>query len=347
MYIGNKILWRVKQYFYMEDYFTSVLLRFAIVFVFSGCLFSVSAQQVEDFSLLRENALLLNPALAGTQGWIHGTATFRKQFTRIEKSPYTVLLAMDGEIKDKRLGIGGYIIHDVTGPTGKTAGTISVAYNIPLYKNKYTPRFSNGRANHVLSIGASISVVQYRLDANQLLLDNPGDPQLYTSNGYKIYPDASFGIYYKYKQNFYVGISVPQIMGLNINYRGNDGAAQIKKMQHLNILLGGKIELARGNFSIDPVASFRWVKGAPPQGDIGLRIMMYKIFFIGANYRSINYTVFEGGFSVKDLFFLSYAYDFNFSKYRKDIGSTHEISLSFKINKTSRVWRGTGPALRF
>ena len=154
-------------------------------------------------------------------------------------------------------------------------------------------------------------------------------------------------IYYKYKNNFYTGISVPQLMGLNINYRGNDGTAMIKKVQHLNILVGGKIEFARGNFSIDPVASFRWTKNSPPQGDVGVRFNMYKAFFIGANYRSLNYAVFEGGFAVKDLFFLSYAYDFNFSKYRKDLGSTHEVTLSFKINKTGRVWRGVGPALRF
>ena len=305
-----------------------------------------TAQQVEEFSLLRENAFVLNPALAGTQGWIHGTATFRKQFTRIEQSPYTALLAMDGQIKGKNLGIGGYIIHDVTGPTGKTAGTISVAYNIPLYK-KYSARASNGKSDHILSIGASLSVVQYRLQADKLLLDNPGDPRLYTSTGSKIFPDASFGIYYKWRNNFYAGVSVPQIMGLNINYRGNDGTAMIKKMQHLNILLGGKIEWARGNFSLDPVASFRWVKGAPPQGDVGLRFMIYKIFYVGANYRSLNYAIAEAGFSVKDLFFVSYASDFNLSKYRKDLGGTHEICLSFKISQTGRVWRGAGPALRF
>ncbi|HLP21142.1 MAG TPA: PorP/SprF family type IX secretion system membrane protein, partial [Chitinophagales bacterium] len=188
-----------------------------LVFLFSWFLVfgSASAQQVEEFSLLRENAFVLNPALAGQNGWIHGTATFRKQFTRIEQSPYTALLAMDGQIKDKNLGIGGYIIQDVTGPTGKTSGTISLAYSIPLYKNKYTPRMSNGQANHVLSIGASVSVVQYRLQADKLLLDNPGDPELYTTRGSRIFPDASFGIYYKYKDNFYAGVSAPQIMGLN------------------------------------------------------------------------------------------------------------------------------------
>lgn len=317
-----------------------------LLIAISFCLLTSQAQQVESFSLLRENAFTLNPALAGTQGYIHGVATFRKQFTRIDESPYTAMFSMDGEIKEKHLGIGGFVIHDVTGPTGKTAGTVAVAYNIPLYK-KYSARNSNGRANHVLSVGASLSVVQYRLQANKLILDNPGDPELYTSKGYKIFPDASFGIYYKYKDVVYAGISVPQIMGLNIDYRGTDGEAKIKKVQHINFLIGGKIAWARGNFSIDPVAALRWAKGGPPQGDIGLRFMMYRIFWIGANYRSLNYAVFDAGFNVKDVFKVSYAYDLNCAKYRQDIGSTHEISLSFNILKSNRVWRGVGPVLRF
>lgn len=306
----------------------------------------VHAQQVESFSLVRENAFVLNPAMAGTQGYIHGVATFRKQFTRITESPYTAMLAMDGEIKEKHLGIGGYVLHDVTGPTGKTSGTVAVAYHIPLQK-RYGTRYSNGRANHVLSIGASLSFVQYRLRADKLVLDNPGDPQLYTSRGSKFFPDASFGIYYKWKEKMYAGISVPQIMGLNIDYRGTDGEAKIKTVQHLNFLVGGKIEWARGNFNIQPVAALRWVNGAPPQGDVGLRFEMYKIFWVGANYKSLNYMVFEGGFNVKDIFRIAYAYDFDFSKYRKDMGSTHEICASFTIPKSGKIWRGVGPVLRF
>jgi type IX secretion system PorP/SprF family membrane protein len=307
---------------------------------------SISAQQVEDFSLLRENAFVLNPALAGTEGYIHGTATFRKEFLQIQQSPYTAMLAMDGEIKSKHIGLGGYLIDDVTGPTGKTGGSLAFAYNVPLQR-KYGTHFTNGQIDHVLSIGAAFTIMQYRLDGSQLLLNNPGDPSLYTSSGYRVYPDASFGVYYKWKDYLFAGVSVPQLLGLNVNYRGTDGTAEIKKVQHLNILVGGKISWARGNMSVDPIAAFRWVKGAPPQGDIGLRLVIYKVFWIGTNYRSLNTQVFEGGFNVKDLFQLSYAYDFNFAKYRTDVGPTHEISASFRIIKSSRVWRGVGPDLRF
>ncbi|MDB5281358.1 MAG: Bacteroidetes-specific putative rane protein [Bacteroidota bacterium] len=318
-----------------------------IFFAFFGLLsVGLYAQQVEDFSLLRENAFVLNPALAGTEGYIHGTATFRKEFLSIDQSPYTAMFAMDGQIKEKHIGLGGYVIHDVTGPTGKTGGSFAFAYNLPIAKKRGF-RYTNGEVDHVLSFGAAISVVQYRLDGSQLLVNNQGDPGLYTTGGFKVFPDASFGIYYKWKEQLFAGVSVPQIMGLNVNYRASDGTAEIKKVQHLNILVGGKIAWDKENFSIDPIASFRWVKGAPPQGDVGLRFVIYKVFWVGTNYRSLNYEVFEAGFNVKNVFMLSYSYDFNFSKYSKDVGATHELSISFNIPRSSRVWRGVGPALRF
>jgi type IX secretion system PorP/SprF family membrane protein len=306
----------------------------------------VYSQQVESFSLLRENSFTLNPALAGMQGWIHGTVTGRKQFSKLDGAPYTAMLAMNGQIEGKNVGIGGYLIHDVTGPTSKSAITISAAYNIQLYRAR-AARYSSKRSDHILSVGISISAVQYRLRGDQLLVNDANDPDLYTTKGFKIYPDLSFGIYYRYKNNFYLGASAPQLMGLNIDYVGSDGIARIKKIQHLYLLIGGKIEWARGNFSIDPVAAFRWVKGAPPQGDVGLRFMAYKVFWVGATYRSRHYMVFDAGFNIKDKFSVLYAYDMNLNNYRRDIGSTHEISLNFDISRAQRVWRGKGPALRF
>lgn len=307
---------------------------------------SVYTQQVESFSLIRENAFTLNPALAGMQGWIHGTITGRKQFSKLEGAPYTAMLAVNGQIEGKNVGVGGYLIHDVTGPTGKSAITLSAAYNIQLYKAR-AARYSSKRSDHILSIGIAVSAVQYRLRGDQLLVNDANDPDLYTSKGFKIHPDLSLGVYYRYKNNFYVGASAPQLMGLNIDYTGSDGIARIKKIQHLCLLIGGKIEWARGNFSIDPVAAFRWVKGAPPQGDAGLRFTAYKVFWIGANYRSRNYMVFDAGFNIKDKFSVSYAYDLSLNKYRRDIGSTHELSLVFDVSRSQRAWRGKGPALRF
>ncbi|HWB62955.1 MAG TPA: PorP/SprF family type IX secretion system membrane protein [Chitinophagales bacterium] len=306
----------------------------------------VKAQQVEDFSLVRENAFILNPAIAGTEGYVHGFGTFRKQFLQIQESPYTAVLGATGQIAAKHIGLGGYLIHDVTGPTGKSGASFAFAYNLPLQK-KRSAHYTNGDVDNTLSFGVSISVVQYRLEASQLLLDNPGDPKLFSQNGFKIFPDASFGIYYQWRDNFFAGISVPQIMGLNVNYRAADGTAEIKRVQQLNFLVGGKYAWARDKFSINPVAGLHWENGGPPQGEIGLRFNMYNIFWLGFDYKSVSYGVFEAGFNVKDVFTIAYAYDLSLAKYRPDVGASHEISLGFNIIKSTRVWRGVGPALRF
>ncbi len=303
---------------------------------------AVYGQQIEDFSLLRENAFILNPAVAGTEGWIHGVATFRKEFLQINQSPYTAVLAMNGMVLSKNIGLGGYLVDDVTGPTAKTGANLAFAYNLPIKK-----KYNNADPDHILSFGASVTIVQYRLNGSELQPTNPGDPQLIVANGTKIFPDASFGIYYKYKEDFFAGFSVPQIMGLNINYQSKDGTAAIKTEQQLNFLVGGKISFNRGKLSIDPVADFRYQKGAPPQGDIGLRFTAKNMVWVGVNYRTLNQVVFEGGFNVKDVFKLSYAYDLNTTGYTQQVGGTHEVSLSFNIIKSSRIWRGVGAAPRF
>ena len=136
-------------------------------------------------------------------------------------------------------------------------------------------------------------------------------------------------------------------MGLNVNYQSSDGTAAIKTVQQLNFLTGGSIPLNRGLLSLDPVADFRYEKGAPAQGDIGMRFAWKHKVWVGINYRTQNYVVFELGFNVKDVFKLSYAYDLNTASYTQEVGGTHELSLSFNVIKSSRIWRGVGPAPRF
>ena len=305
-----------------------------------------SAQQIEQFSLFRENAVALNPAMVGTKGFLAGTATFRKQFANITDAPYTAYLMMEGQVTDKNFGIGGSFIHDQTGPTGKTGITLAASYQIKLGKR---PDFSvhyNTASTHMLTIGLSVSMMQYRLNGSALHPEMGGDPELYTSRAYKLLPDVAFGVYYQWKQHLYAGVSVPQVLGLPENYIARDGVSSIKTVQHLNILLGGKIDIVKRKFSIDPAGTFRWVKGAPPQGDIGLRLTFLESLWVGGSYRSSQYVVMEAGIEIKGLVKLCYAYDYDLSTYRHDVGPTQEFTLGFRFNrvnpKNTKFFAGMG-----
>jgi hypothetical protein len=114
-------------------------------------------------------------------------------------------------------------------------------------------------------------------------------------------------------------------------------------VQHLNFLVGGKIPWDKDKFSLDPVGALMWANGGPPQGEIGLRMNMLKIFFIGVNYRTVDYMIFEAGFNVKQLVYFAYAYDLNVSSYRPNVGSTQEACISFKIPKPGSGGRRANP----
>ena len=295
----------------------------------------ISAQQIEEFSLIRENAVALNPAMVGIRGFLAGEMTFRKQFTQLNGSPYTAYLMMEGQVADKNFGIGASLIQDQTGPTGQTGLTVDASYQLRLGASSKDGKHYNTETSHMITFGLSVSLMQYRLNGSQLQPNQTGDPQLFTSNAYKITPDVAFGVYYQWFQHLYAGFSVPQVMGLNVNYTGRDGVSAIKTIQHLNFLVGGKIEIVKHVFSLDPVGGLRWVKGAPPQGEIGTRLTFFDGIWIGGTYRSLNTIIFDAGIEIKGLVRVSYAYDYNFSSYTMDIGPTHELTLAFQFNHVS------------
>ncbi|MFN8275998.1 MAG: PorP/SprF family type IX secretion system membrane protein [Chitinophagales bacterium] len=317
----------------------------------SACMLSlmkVDAQQIEQFTLVRENAAALNPAMVGAKGFLAGTATFRRQYININQSPYTAFVQMEGQVEDKNVGIGASFIHDNTGPVGKTGVTLSAAYQIRFNKYELLQEENvhyNTEDRHMLCVGLSFSLMQYRLNATLLHPEMQGDPELYTSHAYKLLPDMSLGVWYQWGRKFYAGISVPQIIGLKVNYIGKDGTSGIKLVQHLNFMLGGKINIKPEKFSIDPVAALRWENNAPPQGDIGLRFTFLDAIWIGANYRSLNAVIFDLGLELKGVVRLCYAYDLELSKYRNDIGGTHEACVQFRFNRqglSDRKWLGGG-----
>ena len=84
---------------------------------------------------------------------------------------------------------------------------------------------------------------------------------------------------------------------------------------------------------LEPIANVHYVIGAPFQGVLALRYSYDDIFYVEAGYRSLSTMIFGAGITIKDMFSINYAYDFNFNKVRVNLGSVHEIQLKFKFNE--------------
>src|SRR5438045_9601995 len=85
------------------------------VFIFSSIV--IQAQQLNSSSLYELQGVLHDPSVAGTQK--HGTigGSFRTQWDGMPGGPQTGLVFGSAFLEKAKLGLGGYLYSDVTGPT--------------------------------------------------------------------------------------------------------------------------------------------------------------------------------------------------------------------------------------
>ena len=308
------------------------LITLSLIFLGIG----LSAQQLPDFSLYRENAFLYNPAVAGTDQASVINLSVRKQWTNINSSPFTAIASYHTSIEQKNIGVGAVIFNDFIGPTSFTGITGSFAYNLVLSD------YRRGASEYkVLSFGLAASLMQYRINGNKILLDIPQDEAIFSNKGTQFFPDASFGVYYKSKTLF-ASASIPQLLNLTVPIEGQNGEqSRFKKMQHYYAMFGGRIFLNKKKmtnvnemaFYVEPAFNFHYVINAPPQAMISTRFAIQEMFFVGAGWRSMSSVMFEGGFTVKKSISIGYSYDMGAGNIRQDVGQVHELSMKFKFQQ--------------
>lgn len=294
----------------------------------------IQAQQLADFTLSRENYFNYNPAVAGSEEKNILYVTARKEWTKIKGSPMTVNLAYHMPLKNKHIGIGGYFFNDFTGPTSYTGVNLSFAYHIIF--SEYSAGVSERKT---LGFGVSASAVQYRINGSKIQLDQPEDNAIYSYKGSQFYPDAAFGIYYKSKK-VEAGLSVPQLLHLDVPVMARQTGAKstLKKMQHYygyftyKFLLNPRPLNDRRHY-LEPSINLHYVINAPFQGVATVRYNYDNVFFAELGYRSLSTMVFGAGVTIAEKFSVAYAYDFNFSRVRQNLGSVHELQLKFAFDE--------------
>ncbi len=294
----------------------------------------VISQQLPDYSFVKENLFSYNPALAGTEEASVVFLTSRLEWTKIKESPFSANLSYHQPLKNQSIGLGGSFFNDFTGPTSYSGLSLSFAYHIIF--SEYRPGVSERK---VLSFGLSASAVQYRINGSKIKLDIPQDDALYSYKGSQIFPDAAFGIHYQSKK-VTASFSIPQLLHLEvpITSRQISKDATLKKMQHYFGFFSYKFylnkkKLNRNKMFLEPIVNLHYVIGAPFQGVVSLRYSLEDKFFAQIGYRSLSTMIFGAGFTIAKRFSFSYAYDFNFSEVRTDLGSVHELQLKFKFNE--------------
>lgn len=304
---------------------------------------SSNSQQVPLYSQYMMNGFLLNPAVAGSEGYTVVNMTAREQWLGIKGAPRTHALSGQTRIlknsfisknssvrKRKRrasrsgkVGLGGYVFNDRTGPLDRTGVQLSYAYHI---------RFQRSQ----LSFGLSGIAYQFSMDESKIILEEEGDELYMNASKSVIIPDAGAGIYFS-NPEFYVGFSASQLFQSSLILGENKRYAEYK-MKRYYYLTAGYDFAVNEYFTIEPSVLLKGNEDKTWQADFNSKFIFQDEYWGGLSYRTGGSLIFMGGVKVNKFLF-SYAFDYTLSSIMTRTYGSHEFMVSILFGDNARRYR--------
>lgn len=328
--------------------------RNRIILMAAAGLFSAAtlAQQVPMYSQYVMNGFLINPSLAGRDGYTSINLTIREQWvgfpgapqtyaasfqTRLLKNSYiskstSVRRKMVRPTKGGNVGLGGYIFNDRNGIISRTGMLAAYAYHLPLGRTGTTPNY--------LSLGLGGTLYQYALDLNgNLMLTNIDDEFLNNYDRVVYIPDFNFGATYT-TENYYVGFTMSSLLRGNLLF-SNKTENENTELGHFYITGGAKIRFpGLPDFEFQPSALIKTsdMLFKSFQMDLSARMYYKENYWAGLSFRTNDALILLLGLKY-DKFYFAYAWDILLTDIRKQSFGTHELSLAVKFGESARRYR--------
>jgi type IX secretion system PorP/SprF family membrane protein len=331
--------------------------RYIVIFLFF-CFASVAkAQQFPIYSQYMMNSFLLNPAVAGHEGYTAINMTVRQQWVGLQDAPSTYAISGQTRLlknsfisrsrsirrrrrvmsRSGKVGLGGYIFHDQNGALSKTGGQFTYAYHLTFRRSQ-------------LSMGASLNAFQYRIDKSKIRLETEND-YLYLNTNDKAYIiDANFGAYYS-DRNIYAGISAQNLFESLLKLDESRDGSGFKLERHYLAMAGYRFDLIDFLF-IEPSFLLKFSEASIAQLDANLKVYYKEDYWAGLAYRTGSGSrvttesiggrgsslIFMIGARI-DKFIIGYAFDYTFSSIGAKTLGSHEVMLGVKFGDSSRRYR--------
>ena len=302
------------------------------------------AQQLPLYSQYVMNGFMVNPAIAGHDGYTSFNTTARQQWlgftdaprtysaswqTRLMRRSYKIInrqVASNNKLRPAtlgRVGLGAYLVNDVNANVARTGASFTYAYHIIMN-------------NRQLSFGLAVKAFQYRIASDQLTFGEDGDPVLdgnFRTVAYS--PDADFGIFFQ-DPNYFIGLSVSNMLQTAVKTGGSD-IADFKTFRHYWLMGAYRFQLS-DYLDLEPGALLKTTENWNPQGDFTMKLYFNELFWGGLSYRTDNSMILLLGVRVEGLYF-GYSFDWAFSEIGHFNYGSHEVTLSYKIGDNARRYR--------
>jgi type IX secretion system PorP/SprF family membrane protein len=302
------------------------------------------AQQLPIYSQYLYNKFLINPAVAGSDGYTSINLTAREQWIGYSGAPRTISISLQARLlkrsyilkgsqlrrstfrpaSDGRVGIGGYIFSDKNGLVQRTGFQTSYSYHIWL------------RNSTQLSFGLALSGYHFKINEKEIRFEDPDEPWMTNDLRRGIFvPDANFGISVL-NPNYTFGFAIEQLFQ-SFGKFGNDAYANFRMLRHYNTFATYNF-ITGANTELQPSLLVRMSEQVKPQADIGLTYIFRQEFWGGLTYRTGGAIIANLGVQYQSLFF-GYSFDFTMQEIQSVTYGTHEITIAMKYGDSRRRYR--------
>ena len=301
------------------------------------------AQQLPLFTQYQTYQGIINPAAISSNYIIdennsHFGLSARIQWSALEGAPRTNLLQGEYLLLTPKtsLLIGGYVLQDKIGPTSITGAYVKIAGIL----SDGDPYYGG------LSLGITMGISQFKIRAKDIDVIRPNDPLL-SENQQQFYPDIGLGLFV-YKQldgggvfdgdKVYFGLSVPQVVGLDVAFKNSEGEFAVARVPHYYATLGIYKFLANDNLW-HPSIWVKYAEGVPLQIDVNARFQWANNFYLGLGFSNNKILHLETGFLLGNQLNwgkglkIGYGYDHSFTTFGPFTGATHELNLSIALDR--------------
>ena len=301
-------------------------------------------QQLPLFSQYLYNKYLINPAVAGSDGFTSVSLTAREQWVGYSGAPRTFSFSWQTRMlkksfilkqtrikrevyrpkSDGKVGFGGYVFSDKNGLVQRTGFQISYAYHMWLQKSTQ------------LSFGLGLTGYYYKIDDKQINFEDPNEPWLNNNLRRGIFvPDVTFGIYLL-NAKYSLGFSADQMSEASAKI---GGAAYKNFTMDRQYYLFGSYDFGKGsNIIIQPSFLLKMSEQLKPQADVGCTYIYNQGFWAGLAYRTSGAIIANLGVKYQNIFF-GYAFDFTLQEIQRITYGTHELTVALKFGDNTRRYR--------
>ena len=284
--------------------------------------FSISAQQIPQYTQWMSHQFALNPAHAGIKKCIDLQTLYRAQWIGLDGAPRggfvtasIPLISKRRKYLSARHGMGVKFENDRIGQIG-----------LNRFNMAYAGHFNFSKDTR-LSLGMYAGIVQFGFDPSTATTIT-ADPAV-LKDASVVSPDAHFGAWWN-GLNYYFGLTLNQLIPSRWPM-GNTSKQRI----HMMFNAGYRFNVS-DKLTLIPAAIVKIPFTGPMVFDLNLNLDIQNTVNLGVGFRRQDALIAMIGFKIKEQFSIQYSYDYTISSLRNVSSNTHEISIGFITCKPDR-----------